>query len=496
MASQREKPGSRGSPSRSPARVQPPYIDRRTGQDDPLRWRASLESLATGGLPGQLDSAAVGKLQATAGNHAVAEWLTMQRQPQAGLAPSATSTQSKPRRRINLDAGWLVEGGEPKTNAQLAGLARLAISSLESTVEDVGADSVKTEITEWTQTVKNSLPYFDQHGAEPIADAMVPLINHMVDRLAAIRTDIQEDKDARLRESLRRERRAAEKAAEEAEALQPALDDALRTAYRKGSTSSVKDVVSTAKSALSIGRNIRSLAQSISTDIAKLDVPRGTIIAVDRWSSQIGQVKVTILNVSKYTDMLARMGRGLAAISIALTVADRSKRATDAEQGMKDLNDVVNISTDLASLSSVSLPPHMSLMTTLWIKPALKVISKQIGMLVEQLSDINRTSVAVTGDLMYPGAEPGGQAMFDLMVAVMHASDASGVPALDPGVQTYLYDHRQKLEGGAEESVPAGGWWLWEHLDSEAARTWLFNHRKSVWAMFYGSMGVPSRPRR
>jgi hypothetical protein len=138
----------------------------------------------------------------------------------------------------------------------------------------------------------------------------------------------------------------------------------------------------------------------------------------------------------------------------------------------------------------------MSLMTTLWIKPALKVISRQIGMLVEQLSDVNRTSVAVTGDLMYPGAEPGGQAMFDLMVAVMHASDASGVPKIGGGVEKYLYDHREKLEAGAEESVPASGWWLWEHLDSERARTWLFDHRVRVWAMFYGSMEVPHRSRR
>jgi hypothetical protein len=151
-------------------------------------------------------------------------------------------------------------------------------------------------------------------------------------------------------------------------------------------------------------------------------------IAVDRWTSRIGTVKVTVVNVSKYTDMLTKLGRGLTALNIALTVADRSKRATDAEQGMKDLNDVVGISTDLASLP-VSLPPHMSPYTTLWIKPALKVISKEMGVLVEGLSEQNRTAVAATGDLMYPGAEPGGQRMFDLMVTVMHAHDVAGVPA-------------------------------------------------------------------
>jgi hypothetical protein len=416
---------------------------------------------------------------------------------ETGAAPPAICRQAKPHAKINIDLGWLdVSGDGVQTNRQLAAIARLAINSLESDLADVESNSVKAQANEWLQTIKGSLPFFDRHASEPINEDMVPLINHQIDQLAAIRNAILEDKVTRLREALRREQRAAEKAIEEAEALQPKLDDALRAAYRKGSKSSVKETVSAVKSALSIGRNLRALAEGITTDILSLPVPKGKVMTVDRWSSQIGQVKITIINVSKYTDMLAKLGRGLTVINIALTIADRSKRATDVEQGMKDLNDAVNISTDLASLSPVSLPPHVSLMTTLWIKPALKVITKQISMLVEQLSDINRTSVAVTGDLMYPEAEPGGQAMFDLMVAVMHASDASGVPEIRGRVEAYLYDHREKLEAGAEESVPTSGWWFWEDLDSKRARTWLFSHRQRVWAMFYGSMQVPSRSRR
>jgi len=426
-------------------------------------------------------------LQHAAGNAAVSR--LVQRD-----GPAPAPAPAKPRAKINVDLGWLdIEGGGLQTNEQLAALARLTIGSLESDLADVESSSVKKQANEWIQTVKDYLPFFDRHASEPIDEGLVPLVNHQIDQLIEIRGAIQEDKVARLREALRREQRAAEKAAEEAEALQPKLDDSLRAAYRKGNTSSVKDAVSTVKGALSIGRNLRALASGITTDIFSLPVPKGTVIGIDKWSSQIGQIKITIINVNKYTDMLAKFGRGLTAINIALTVLDRSKRATDVEQGMKDLTDVVNISTDLASLSSVSMPPHMSLMTTLWIKPALKVITKQIGMLVEQLSDVNRTSVAVTGDLMYPEAEPGGQAMFDLMVKVMHASDASGVPEISGRVETYLYDHREKLEAGAEEEVPTSGWWLWEDLDSKRARSWLFNHRQRVWAMFYGSMEVPSR---
>jgi hypothetical protein len=83
--------------------------------------------------------------------------------------------------------------------------------------------------------------------------------------------------------------------------------------------------------------------------------------------------------------------------------------------------------------------------------------------------------------------------MFDFMLAVMHASDASGVPSIDDDVEDYLYDHRDKLEAGAEEEVPTSGWWLWNSLDTAAARKWVFDHRQSVWNMFYGSMPVPTR---
>jgi hypothetical protein len=271
-------------------------------------------------------------------------------------------------------------------------------------------------------------------------------------------------------------------------------DDALRIAFRKGSSSTVKDAVSTIKSGISIGRNLRSLAFDISKELLKLSPPSGTKMWIQRPWNLNKPIKVQIISVGKYTDMLTTLNRGLNVISIALTIADRSKRATQVEQGMKDLNDVVNIGTDAASL--VGLPPHVSLYATMYIKPMLKAITAQLGRLVMDLSDINRTAVAVTGDLMYPGAEPGGQAMFDFMVDVMHAERVDQLPSMPDSVEEYFYDQRDKLEEGAEASVPTSGWWLWEDLDTGRARDWVFKHRKRVWAMFYGSMGVPERKRK
>ncbi|GAA4759453.1 DUF4157 domain-containing protein [Actinomycetospora chibensis] len=409
------------------------------------------------------------------------------------VSPPAIHRQPKERPKLTFELNVFGIEGTPQTNANLVAFARFVAGTLESDLDDVESVELRARARNWLDTTAKALPYFEQHAAEPIDDAMVPLINHQAEQLVAIREAIREEQVERLRAALVAEQRAAEKAAAAAEALQPRLDDALRVAYRMGDSSAVKTAVSTVKTGLSAARNLNTLARDITTDIFKLPLPKGTTMSIDRWSSQIGRVKVTIVNVGKYTDMLTKLNRGLAVINIALTIADRRKRATDVEQGMKDLEDVVGIATDLATLSPVSLPPHMSLMSTLWIKPALKVISKQIGVLVEQLGEVNRISVEVTGNLMYPGAEPGGQEMFDVMVAVMRASTASEVPPIRDRVAEYLYDHRDKLEAGAEEAVPTSGWWFWEALDSDRSRAWLFTHRRRIWAMFYGSMAVPER---
>ena len=418
----------------------------------------------------------------------------VQRSDTSAVLPNQNIQQQATKPEIKFRIDWLIEGGIPvETNGQVAVMARLVIASLQDDLAGVESATVAAQVAEWISTVKGFIPYFDRHMGEEINPDLVPLINHQYDNLLKVRAAVQQDKLTQIKDALWREHDAALKAAEEAEALQPAFDDALRAAYRKGSSNTVKEVVSAVKGALSVGRNLQKLAADITKEIMGLPVPSGTKIHVDHWTSQVGKSNVIIVNISKYTDMLAKLGRGFSALSVVLTIADRSKRATEAEQGMKDLSDVINISSDLISASPLSAPPHFALYSTLYLKPALKIIAKQFGMLVENLSDYNRTSVEVTGDLMYPAAEPGGQEMFDLMIKVMHAEDESGFPALPSGVKEYLFDHREKLSAGVEADVPTEGSLFWKHFDSSAGRSWLFDNRKRVWALFYGSLNPPKR---
>ncbi|MGZ5442171.1 MAG: eCIS core domain-containing protein [Thermoanaerobaculia bacterium] len=408
--------------------------------------------------------------------------------PQQATPQPTPPQQAKP--KIKFQFGWLVPEAV-ETNEQVAAVARLTIISLKEDLGDVSSDAVKTQVNDWIATVKGTLPYFDRHAGEKVDPAIIPFINYQYDELLKVREAVRQDKLIQIKEALWREHDAAVKAAEEAEALQPALDDALRAAFRKGSSSTVKEAVSTVKGAISVGGAIRSLAAGIITEIMGLPLASGTQVYVDHWTSQIGRPKITIINVGKHTETLGKLGRGLSALNLALTITDRSKKATEAEQGMKDISDAVSIGTDLISVTPWPAPPHFSLYSTLYLKPALKVIGKQIGLLVESLSDVNRTSVEVTGNLMYPNVEPGGQEMFDLMLKVMHAGGESEVPALPSSVQKYLFDQREKLSIGAESNVPTEGLFFWKSLDGVAGRRWLFANRKRVWAMFYGSMKVP-----
>lgn len=399
--------------------------------------------------------------------------------------------------KIELQIGRLTLNVPLETNGQVAAVARLAIASLQDELGDVAAAAVKKQVTDWIATTKGTLPYFERHSGDKVDPFIGRLVTQHHRELLRVREAVHQDKLSQIKEALWREHDATVRAAQQAEALRPALDAALRAAYRRGSNRTLEEAVSAVKGALSIGRSIRSLAAGITTDILGLPIASGTKVYVDHWMARIGHPKITIINVGKHTESLGKLGRGLSALNVALTIADRSKKTTEVEQGMKDLSDAVTIGTDVISASSsLAVPPHFSLYATLYLKPALKVISKQIGVLVENLSDVNIVAVELTGELMYPNAEPGGAEMFHVMVEVMHARDESGSPELPDRVQKYLFDHREKLGTGTESEVPTEWNWFRKRLDGPAGRLWLFANRHRVWAMFYGSMKVPSgKPR-
>jgi hypothetical protein len=426
-------------------------------------------------------------LQRQAGNAAVSR--ALQRRALAATAVPVVARQaatSPAPAAVTVDVGI----GLAENNGQLVAAGRFMIAQLRTEMADLDDSSTAwARADEWISDVSPWLPYLESKLTEPIEATVGQYATRKIREYADIRRAVYHERVAPLRTALRDAQRQADRAAEEADGMAGQLDDAFRAAFRGGSSKTVKDVVSAVKSCISIGRNLRALAAGIGTEILKLDIPSGTKMFVNIPYYTTRPIRVEIVNVGKYTDMLTKLGKGLAVVSIALTVADRARRTTDMEQGMKDLNDAFGVGSDVATL--IGAPPHLSLMSTLYIKPMLQTITVLMGQIGRQLSDENRGWVELTGELGRPNVEPGGQPMFDFMRQVMHAGSAAEMPPVTGPVREYFYEHRDKFAAGAEADLPTTGWWLWKDLDPVRAAGWVFAHRHRVWAMLYGSMPVP-----
>jgi len=388
---------------------------------------------------------------------------------------------------LKFDPRWAIEDDKPPSRAQLLSWVRWKVQELGDEIDIVRAPAVKAQIGKWVLLSDQARPYL--FGDGPVDDRAIGPLNNLYDQYEKLVAAIQEDKADQARDALDAEWRAADKAAQAAEALEPQMSDALRASFRKGTSKTIKDVVSAVKGVVSTGREIRKIVDAIRDDEQNIltYVPKAPVA----WAS--GNVGTALRTIDKSTRMFNKLNRALSAFRAVLTILDRSKKATEAEQAMKDLSDVISLAGDLATATGVGLPMHFTRYTTVVIKPALETISKEIGLIIEQLGEENKAYVELTGDLMYPNAEPGGQKMFDFMIDAMRASDPTSMPVMPDEVKDYLYDHRDKLEAGTDADVPTEGSLWWKHLDVSAARRWLFANRSRIWKLFYGSMKVPER---
>lgn len=366
-----------------------------------------------------------------------------------------------------------------ETYTQLAALGRLGIMQLRTDLEGVEASSpVHAQANEWIEEVTTWLPYLESQGGKRLSAWANAQASRYLEDWWAITGEIGEAKRVQARQALWRAEAEAEAAAAQAETLRPKLDDVLRAAYRTGEESRIREAADVIGTALDIGMGLHELAREIAEVAAEA---RG----------------IELAPVGRLTEGLSKFNKGLAAFNLFLIVTDREQKATAVEQGMHQINGAAGAFAALATLGG--LPAHVGLYANLYLVPMTKAIMAQVSRLVESLHEVNREAVEALGDLMYPGAEPGGQEMFDFMVAVMHAEAAHQLPRMPASVQEYLLDHREQLEAGAREGhkeaeeLPTSGWWFWRDLDTPGALEWVFEHRRSVWAMFYGSMKVPER---
>ncbi len=432
---------------------------------EPRRRRRTTEPKREATEPGpDAPNTDVLRLQREAGNTAVTNLLQRQQQAQARPAgPASFHFQLGP-----FDS-------EISTHRQLTALARLTRQQLQDDLSGLPESaSVRERVAEWTAWIDFYLPYLEQHADEPLNQTEVDEALRRFQEFGELQHAIHEEKQLPVLESLRQAQRDADAAAEEVEKLKPKFDDALRAAYRTGEESAIKEALHMIGTGLDLGVAMHELSREVAETFA-------------HW------MEVELPEVSHFTEGLTKLNKGLAVINLALALTEE-KRATELEEGMRQ----VGVATEIfaAGAAILGAPAHMVLYANLYVVPLTKAIIAQIEHLVDVFHEENVQWVEFSGELYRPSVEPGGEPMFDFMIAVMHAESVEDAPAITGGVKDYFLDHREQLEAGAGEEVPTSGWWFWRKLDTSEARDWVFTNRTRVWAMFYGSMKVPEKKKR
>jgi hypothetical protein len=360
------------------------------------------------------------------------------------------------------------------THAQLAAAARFAIGQVQSDLKEIDPrHPVNTRAEEWIENVEFWLPYLDSMGQNPLTAGTVRIAEQLLETGGKIRGDIAQIKkqaeDAAITRELWRAHDAARAAASEAEKLRPKLDDAMRAAFRAGDEGLLSRVADVAGNVTDIGLGFHELARQTAEKIADL---RG----------------VKLAPVGAYVEALDKLNKGLAALNLALSLVGE-KATTELEEGMRLIGVAAGAFSSVGTL--VGLPAHMGLYANLYLVPATKAILAGITRLTEHLHEENLAWTAAFGRPANFAVEPGGEAMWDFMVAVMRARSVGDIPSIPGQVRDFLVEHRDRLEAGSKEEVPTTGWGFWRELDSPQAREWIFRQRRSLWAMLYGSMQVP-----
>jgi hypothetical protein len=392
---------------------------------------------------------------------------------------------------------------EASTYNQLASGFRLLFLQMKDDTADLPASDAWNDADEWITDMGPWIEWLQTFGEKKIQAGAAKLAEGKLADYQRIAGEVYEERAWPLRKAYYQAQVAAEKAAEETEKTEGQIADAMRAAYRSGNTGKIKNVLSIVKSTVSLGRNLRRLGNGFAEEILNLKVPKSSIkiriptgdpMGRAPMSRPLGDIKLEITNVNKYLEKIDLLARGFAALNLGLTIIGRKdKKMTAPEQGMKDITDAVSAFSDIGTLLG-GLPPHISLITTSYIGPALKVISAQIGRLVDDVHEENKVAVEATGDVWNVNAEPGRQPMLDFMSSMKRARTEADAPVVEGEVQDYLWDHRKMLSAGVEyDDIPVddSGWS--DKLDRAGARRWVYRNRDRVWQMLYGSMSVPRR---
>ncbi len=281
--------------------------------------------------------------------------------------------------------------------------------------------------------------------------------------------------------------------------LEPKMRDLQRSAFRKGSEDTLSDVANTfalyldsalvakdwLETATTTMKDVKFLGTTLRAQKAMHDIPIS-------WEDTMVQSRNS--RVVKFLDAADKLNKALATFQLL-------SGALDLLGGQKTKSDIgskgVSYATTIASAGGTLLgaSAFFSLYNNFYIGPMVGKILSQLEVLKDMLSTEQNHPLIQMGylDIVNWDIEPGGREMFDYMMKVMKAKNALEVPAPKGDVLEYFDDNEDDFNAGAmgEENLPTEGL-IFSSVDGAKAKYWVFDHRKDVWGMLYGSMPVPN----
>ncbi|MBK7335972.1 MAG: hypothetical protein IPJ00_07310 [Saprospirales bacterium] len=262
----------------------------------------------------------------------------------------------------------------------------------------------------------------------------------------------------------------------------PGLRDRQHEAFMADNESQLMGIADAVATALDTSLALNPLTQEVQQEIATLRAwgyRSGANIA-----SRAGQV----------FSFLERVNRVYAGFQLIRdTYAAARGGRTDAESGRAGVNAMSTAVSAGGTLLGAS--SAFSLYANLYLGPLTQACLRGLARLEGILRLTDRDAIQLGNfDLVHWGVQPGGRPMFNFILQVMRASSASEVPSPIPTrVAEYLMSQRSGFNAGlgtGRRGMPTTGL-VFHDLNQADAPYWVFNNRQNIWAMLYGSTGVP-----
>jgi hypothetical protein len=172
--------------------------------------------------------------------------------------------------------------------------------------------------------------------------------------------------------------------------------------------------------------------------------------------------------------------------------------ATDIDKQMAQANAALEAAPAAAGLLAVTgYVPGMGLYAV-YISQMVSVVKAVNQFVTDYVRENGHTLNTVylsSGELEKVdwSVEPGGKEGYDFMVLVMKAGNYTDIPKSMPdAVDEAIMGGRNALAAGTGVEVPTqSNWIFWKKLNPDKIRQWLFNGRRYIWNMFYGSVTPP-----